>query len=77
LGLPIDNGFDDGEEVEGRPSQAVDAADDHDVARINGAQQLVELTPIGARTAHLLAEPQMGTPGAAFLSYNGQRAERC
>jgi hypothetical protein len=65
--LAVNNGFDDGEQVEGGPGQAIDAGDDDDVCSLQPGKQSVELAPIWTCTAGFLAEDAAASGGMKIL----------
>ena len=58
---------DDGEQVEGRAGEAVNARYRHHFAGGDGFQQLQQFTPVGSRARHLLAENPRTPLGVQLL----------
>jgi hypothetical protein len=56
LRLEIHDRLNNREQVEGGAGKPVDAGDDDHVVGMEPAEQLVELAPVGAGAAHLLAK---------------------
>ena len=69
----VHDALDDGEQVEGRAGQAVDACHRHHVAGGEVGQHPKKLPPVGLRARHLLAEDRLAAVRAELVELRVER----